>query len=62
LHGERGDAGGAEEGVGGEDHQVGGDSCAGRRIEAGDGEDGLHGRWDERVVRSGLLKIFLHFG
>ena len=44
LHGERGDAGGAKEGVGGEDHQVGSDSGPGGRIEAGDGENGLHGR------------------
>ena len=44
LYGERGDAGGAEEGVGCEDHQVGCDSGAGGRVEAGDGENGLHGR------------------
>ncbi len=45
LDGKGGDTGGAEEAVGREDEQVRRDSGAGGGGVAGDGEDGLHGRW-----------------
>jgi hypothetical protein len=56
LDGECGDAGGAEERVGGEDHQVGRDSGPGGGIEAGDGEDGLHGRLGRKMLKTVLWK------
>ena len=47
LDGEACNARGSEESVGGEDHQVGGDSSTGGGIEARDSEDGLHLRMKE---------------
>src|ERR1035437_7178300 len=61
LHGEGGDACGAEERVGGEDHQVGGDSCSGGRIEAGDGEDGLHGRRGGKRAKNCIFEKMSNF-
>src|ERR1035437_4880695 len=43
LDGEGRNTGGAKEAVRGEDHQVGGHAGSGRRVEAGDGENGGHG-------------------
>jgi hypothetical protein len=56
LDGDGGDAGGGEEAVRGEDHEVGGDASSGGRIEAGDGEDGLHGPWRGKT---GKIWIYL---
>jgi hypothetical protein len=49
LDGEACNAGGSEESVGGEDHQVGCDSGTGGGIEAGDGQNSLHLRMKKEV-------------
>lgn len=56
LHGEAGDAGGAEVTVCGEDGEVGGDAGAGRGIEAGDGEEGLHGAVRVETAKSAAFE------
>jgi hypothetical protein len=48
--------------VGGKDHEVGGDTCSGGWVEAGDGEDGLHSAFGEREVpKSAVCQKNLHF-